>query len=198
MTRVLITAFEPYDCWDTNSSWLALMELVKDLPTSPEITTRLYPVDYSIVREKLAVDLRDDYDVALHLGQAPGSSLIQLEAFGINVAGQPSQSPEDYVSLSDSGPQAYRSQLPLTDWSRKLCQAGIPAKVSYHAGTYLCNATLYLSNHLQQKMKLKTKSTFIHLPLDISQAAAASQSTAHLPTSLAVSGLRLILDELAD
>ena len=137
MTKVLITAYEPYDRWDANSSWLALVKLTKDLPTNPEITTRLYPVDFSIVREKLAADLRENYDVALHLGQAPGSSQIQFEAIGINVAGHQSQRPEDYVPLTENGPEAYRSRLPLAQWSRKLRQAGIPAQVSYHAGTFL-------------------------------------------------------------
>ena len=47
MASVLITAFEPYDRWEANSSWLALVELTKDLPSEPRITTRRYPVDFA-------------------------------------------------------------------------------------------------------------------------------------------------------
>jgi len=36
MTRVLITAFEPFDRWSENSSWLALVELTRSLPESPK------------------------------------------------------------------------------------------------------------------------------------------------------------------
>ena len=55
--RVLITAFEPYDRWRENSSWLALVELTKELPREPHVTTRLYPVDFGLVRSKLEEDL---------------------------------------------------------------------------------------------------------------------------------------------
>jgi pyroglutamyl-peptidase len=50
MPRVLITAFGPYGCWEENASWLALVELTRDLPTGAEIVTRLYPVDESLER----------------------------------------------------------------------------------------------------------------------------------------------------
>ena len=58
MPSVLITAFDPYDQWDENASWLALVELTRELPTEAEITTRLYPVELNAMKEKLAVDLR--------------------------------------------------------------------------------------------------------------------------------------------
>ena len=32
MKKVLVTAFEPYDRWKTNASWLALVHLTQDLP----------------------------------------------------------------------------------------------------------------------------------------------------------------------
>ena len=51
MTTVLITAFEPYDDWPENSSWLALLDLTRDLP--PQLRTELlqgaeegYPAGY--------------------------------------------------------------------------------------------------------------------------------------------------------
>ncbi|HVX59081.1 MAG TPA: hypothetical protein VHC19_00720 [Pirellulales bacterium] len=56
MTSVLITAFEPYDRWQANSSWLCLMELTRDRPTQPAITTRRYPVDFQAAKERLAQD----------------------------------------------------------------------------------------------------------------------------------------------
>ncbi len=51
MTRVLLTAFEPYDTWKANASWLALVDLTSDLPSQPQVTTRLYPVDFDQLRE---------------------------------------------------------------------------------------------------------------------------------------------------
>ena len=76
MPRILLTAFKPFADWDQNSSWLALQALMRDLPPSSEITTRLYPVEYNEVRSRLAADLQGSYDVVLHIGQSSGSSVI--------------------------------------------------------------------------------------------------------------------------
>lgn len=196
MKTVLITAFEPYDRWKTNSSWLTLVQLTHELPSEPAITTRLYPVDFSEVKRRLTEDLRANYDYALHLGQAPGSGRIQLEAIGLNVGGSGGQSPEQYRPLAEDGPVAYRSELDLGEWSVALRRAGIPAQVSYHAGTYLCNATLYLSHYIAQRTAIKTQAAFIHLPLDCSQTAGQREEMASLPAGLCAVALRIILSEL--
>jgi pyroglutamyl-peptidase len=196
MPTVLLTAFEPFDRWPANSSWLALVELARDLPREPGITTRLYPVDFLAVKQLLAKDLAANYDYAIHMGQAAGSSRVQLEAVGINVGGAADQSSDDFRPLSDDGPMAYRSPLPLADWAAKLRGAGIPAEVSYHAGTYLCNATLYWNCYLAERLSLKTRAAFIHLPLDLSQVLDEPRGMSSLPTSLAAEALRLILEEL--
>ena len=197
MASVLITAFEPYDRWESNSSWLTLVKLTQALPPEPSITTRLYPVDFAAVKEKLANDLRANHDYALHLGQAPGSTRLQLEAMAINVGGSSWQSPDQFMPLIDGGPEAYRSNLPLAEWSVQLREARVPAQVSYHAGTYLCNAMLYFSCYLAERMALKTRATFIHLPLDPSQTSQHAADMASLPVELSAAGLRIILDDLA-
>ncbi len=196
MPRVLLTAFEPYDRWKANASWLVLVQLTQELPGQPQLVTRLYPVDFSEMKERLATDLAANFDYALHLGQAPGSSRIQLEAIGLNVGGSSSQSPDQYRPLLDDGPVAYRTALPLADWAVKLRRAGIPAQVSFHAGTYLCNATLYWSHYLAERMSLATQSAFIHVPLDVSQVVNEPHGTASLPASFSAQAVRLILDEL--
>ncbi len=197
MSSVLITAFEPYDRWKTNSSWLALVELTRDLPAELKIVTRRYPVDFSTVKQRLADDLAANYDYALHLGQAPGSGRIQLEAVGLNVGGSGGQTADQFRPLVDDGPVAYRSPLPLADWAVRLSTAGIPATVSYHAGTYLCNAILYLSCYLAERMRLPTQAAFIHLPLDLTQTAGLPQDFASLPSATSAAAVRLILAALA-
>jgi pyroglutamyl-peptidase len=198
LSSVLITAFEPYDQWTANSSWLALVQLTQNLPSRPTVTTRLYPVDFAAVKERLANDLRANYDVALHLGQAPGSTRVQLESFAINIGGSSYQSPDDFGTLVEGGPAAYRSSLPLSAWSARLRDGGIPAQVSHHAGAYLCNATMYFSCYLAERMGLRTQAAFIHLPLDVAQTAGQAQSMASIPAEMSARALHLILDDLAD
>jgi pyroglutamyl-peptidase len=195
--RVLITAFEPYDRWSENSSWEALVALTKELPESPKVVTRLYPVDFAAARARLEEDLAADYDYALLLGQAPGSGRIHLEAIGINVGGHSSQSPDEFQPLVENGPAAYRTKLPLDVWAAAVRQAGIPCQVSYHAGTYLCNAVLYLTQHVARERQLKTRTTFIHLPLCPAQVLGQRQDTPSMTSHDAAQAIRIILAQLA-
>ena len=80
MVSVLVTAFEAYDQWQENASWLALVELTKELPQSLTIVTRRYPVDFEETRKRLERDLADNHEFAIHLGQAPGCLLYTSDA----------------------------------------------------------------------------------------------------------------------
>jgi pyroglutamyl-peptidase len=196
MPSVLLTAFEPYDRWSDNSSWLALVELTREPLPELKVVTRRYPVDFERVRPRLADDLAANYDYVLHLGQAPGISRVHLEAIGINVGGHSSQTPDEFQPLVPGGPPAYQSKLPLARWSQQIREAGIPCQVSYHAGTYLCNALLYLTHHLAATTGLKCQAAFIHLPLAPQQVLAERQDWPTLPPFTAAEAIRHILNDL--
>lgn len=186
MPSVLLTAFEPYEEWDENSSWLALVELTRWLEDTHHLTTRLYPVCFQTVRQRLESDLKAGYDLVLHLGQAPGSTHIRLESIGLNLHGEGD-------SLIEGAPAAYRSQLDLSHWQRELVSAGIPSQLSHHAGTFLCNATLFLTHHVVSQQKLATKAAFIHVPLAPKQAAKRPQMLPSMSTPMAAAAIAKIL-----
>jgi pyroglutamyl-peptidase len=196
MTRVLLTAFEPYDNWSENSSWLALVELARELPAEPAITTRRYPVNYLRLRECLDKDLEGRFDYVLHMGQAPGIGSVHLEAFGINVRHSDDRDLDRYEPLESTGHAAYRSAAPLAEWAARIRAAGIPARISHHAGTYLCNAALYWSHFLCGQLGYGSKIAFIHLPLDSSQAVGMAKDTPCLPASIAARAIRILLEGL--
>ncbi len=195
--RILLTAFEPYDEWSQNSSWLALVELLKDRPSSLELVTRRYPVDLLEVQAKLQQDLKSHFDAVLHLGQAPGTPNIKLEAIALNVAGCIEKSGEVLKPIVDEAPLAYSSQMPLARWAHLLRENAVPASVSYHAGTFLCNATMYLTHHFFQARNKKTPVGFIHLPLVTEQVATTPQALPSMATPTLAKALRIILEDLA-
>jgi pyroglutamyl-peptidase len=164
MQRILITAFGPYGPFPVNASQLCLAAIASQSWNMPP-QFRLYPVDFAAVRQMLAADLAEGYDLAIHLGQAPGARGVQLEAVALNVGGAPEDPPERYHALEEDGPVAYRTPLPLDRLAGGLRAAGIPAQVSYHAGTYLCNAVYYWSHYLAAQRGLGTLPLFVHLPL---------------------------------
>jgi pyroglutamyl-peptidase len=190
-----LTAFDAYEPWKSNASWLALIELTRDMPANIDITTRLYPVDMTTMKERLSVDLKEKYDVILHVGQAPNSACIQLEEFAVNVAtsGCTSEAAETAQVICGSGPDAYRSRLPVREYARSLRSAGIPARVSFHAGTFLCNAIFYWSCRITEDLELPTKSTFVHVPLDTSQVLNLECPASFMPRSMTADALRLLL-----
>jgi pyroglutamyl-peptidase len=196
MPSVLLTAFEPYDRWPENASWLALVELTRELPPNQNIVTRRYPVDFEAARRRLEDDLAANFDYVLHLGQAPGISRIHLESIGVNIGGHSSNPPDEFQPLVVGGPPAYQSVLPLAHWSSQIRALGIPCQVSYHAGTYLCNALLYLTHHIANERRLRTRCTFIHLPLAPLQVLSERQDWPTLPSSQCAQAVTCILDEL--
>ncbi len=83
---------------------------------------------------------------------------------------------DDFGPLIESAPVAYRSEFPLGAWSIALREAGIPAAVSYHAGTYLCNAAMFLSHHWYEQRGIDARVGFIHLPLNEEQAHSSGRA----------------------
>ncbi|SMP50009.1 pyroglutamyl-peptidase I Cysteine peptidase. MEROPS family C15 [Neorhodopirellula lusitana] len=191
MTRVLLTAFEPYDRWPDNASWLALMDLTHWYDGPVELVTRRYPVDLAKMSEKLRTDLQEDYDFALHCGQGPGSSILRLESIGLNLR-------TDGSEILSGAPAAYRSSMPLDAAAARIRGAGIPATVSHHAGTFLCNAALFLSQHYIAAFGMKTSSAFIHVPLSPGQVARENSDSPSMSTPMVSAAMAVLIQQLLE
>ncbi|GAB5402037.1 MAG: pyroglutamyl-peptidase I [Aureliella sp.] len=196
--RILLTAFEPYDDWTQNSSWLALIALLRDRPGNMELVTRRYPVGLAELKKQLDKDLDADFDVVIHTGQAPGAATVKLEAIALNAAGVIEQAGECVSPLVSDAPVGYRSELPIAGCLDALRAANVPSAVSYHAGTFLCNAALFLSQHWFATRGLSTKVGFIHLPLASEQIATSGPLLPSLPTETLAQALRVVLETLAE
>ncbi len=188
MPQILLTAFEPYDVWKENSSWLTLVEVTRQRDFAGKVVTRRYPVHLERMRERLWQDLSLGFEYAIHLGQSPGATDIRFEAIGLNLDSHGQ-------ALDTTAPLAYRSLLPLESWASQLRSANIPANVSFHAGTYLCNALLFLSRHLATVRGGPTKSTFIHLPLAPQQVIDTSRPMASMSVEAMAQAINLVIDQ---
>lgn len=197
MSRVLITAYGPYDDWPENASWLTLQALTRDIPEQIDLTTRLLRVDFDEVRGRLESELTGElYDTILHLGQAPGSGCISLEAFALNVGRERGVARDEATPLMADGPTAYRSSLPLEQWAKSLRAEGVPAHVSFHAGDYLCNAAMYYSHYYAEATGQQPGIAFVHLPLDPSQVAKQGKDLASMPAEISAFAIRQMLVSL--
>lgn len=175
-----------------------MVALLREFPQTLDLITRRYPVDLPQLRKRLDQDLSSDFDAIIHLGQSPGSASIKLESFALNVAGCIEERNKELPPLSPSGPAAFRTSMPLKRWKNKLTEAGVPSIVSYHAGTFLCNATMYLTHEWLHERGLNIPTGFIHLPLATEQVANAERNVASLPAETLASALRVILEDIGE
>ena len=165
---VRICGFEPFSGRSVNRSWQA----VERLAGSKDWDLRELPVDFARLAELVPELLSDDPDLLLLCGERPGSRL-GVEAIALNVAH--ARSPDNQgkrpkgAALAPDGPVAYRSIWDAPKVVDRLIGAGVPAELSHHAGTFACNAALYLALHTATSRAHATGQApppigFLHVP----------------------------------
>lgn len=165
---LLITGFMPFGSEDRNPSWEAVSALPERIGDW-QLKKLLLPVEFSRaadLAEKAAEDCHAD--AILSVGLAAGRTAVTPEYVGVNVrdasipdhAGvQPEGEPVD-----PDGPAAYFSTLPVREMTKAIQGAGVSAKLSYTAGTYVCNDLLY--SLLHRFSGTTVRAAFVHIPLE--------------------------------
>jgi pyroglutamyl-peptidase len=131
------------------------------------------PVDFRGLQQRVSTLLTEIDPIAvLNLGLWPGEATIRLERVALNLADFeiPDNAGElvHDMPLDREAPAAIPSRLPLQAIERALLEAGIPARLSNTAGTFLCNATMY--TFLRQAAGVPCG--FVHLPYLPEQVAS--------------------------
>jgi pyroglutamyl-peptidase len=174
---VLLTGFEPFDGGTINPSAEIARALDGRTIGGLRVTGRVYPVSMRRISGAIAAALDETKPgMVVSLGLAGGEPAIRLERVGVNLADFPVADNEGALpkdaKLSPTGPDAFASTLPMREIHAALLQAGIPARLSNSAGTYLCNASLYLTGLMLKERGNGAGFGFIHLPYLPQQAAA--------------------------
>jgi pyroglutamyl-peptidase len=164
---ILITGFEPYGGHGRNPSFEAMQALDGRTIEGAVIIGRGLPVSLAKLRPALAALLDErEYGAIISLGLQPGACLIHLERSAANLADFDIADNDGLdvtdAELSPGGPAARVATLPLRAIERAMLAAGIPARLSPSAGTYLCNACLYIC--LEAVEAAPVPCGFLHLP----------------------------------
>ena len=193
MKKLLITGFEPFGGETVNPSWEAVSRLPQE--AGGYLLTKLrLPVTFGEAAEKVlqAAEALCP-DVILCIGQAGGRNAITPELVGINlrhgeIPDNNGIQPKDQPILPH-GECAIFSTLPVRRMARAVGKAGIPAKVSYSAGAYVCNDVLYtVLAHFQDS---ELKAGFIHVPYSDDQNKQPSMNI-----NLIVKGLTIAIETI--
>jgi pyroglutamyl-peptidase len=180
---ILLAGFEPYGGLPSNPAADTVRALDGDTVAGRSIAGRQLPVSLDRIERALATAIDEtEPEAILCLGLAPSEAAIRLERVGLNLADF-ALADNDGLTRSDrplipGGASARWSTLPLRAIHDALLAAGTPARFSETAGTYLCNACLYLSLSLVEKRGLDVPCGFIHLPMTPELAAHAMKSGA--------------------
>jgi pyroglutamyl-peptidase len=164
--KTLLTGFEPFGDVKINSSQLVVERLAD---RHRALMTKVLPTEY-IAAGRCIIDLIERLrpNRIICLGVAEGRDAINLERIALNLddANVPDNArlQRTGVPIVAGAPLAYASTLPLAKICEGLTSKGIPAAISNHAGTYVCNHVFYLARHLVEIAGLEAQCGFIHLP----------------------------------
>ena len=165
---LLITGFMPFGGEDRNPSWEAVHALPAHIGEW-KLVKLLLPVEFGNAA-RIAIERAEacKADAILSIGLAAGRTSVTPELVGVNVrdASIPDNAGQAFNGdpIRPDGPAAYFSTLPVREMTRAITDAGIPAKLSYTAGAYVCNDLLYtLLDHFSG---MQTRVAFVHIPLE--------------------------------
>ena len=193
MKKLLITGFEPFGGENINPSWEAVLRMPSEIGEY-ELRKISVPVVFGEGAEKI-IRAADEFcpNVILCIGQAGGRDAITPELVGINIrhAQLPANSgadPQD-EPVGPGGPSAYFSTLPARRIAKAVNGAGIPSRVSYTAGAYVCNDVLY--SLLHRYSDTPTRVGFIHVPYSLEQGKEPAMDINDITEALVVAVMNI-------
>ncbi len=163
-------------------------EAVRALPIvldSAFIVRQSVPADYMKSTKTVVEALREhEPEAVICIGQAGGRYAVMPEFVAINFvhAEKPDlagNQPQNGTIMPD-GPDAYFSNLPVFTIVQAIRARGVPAEISYTAGTTLCNSLMYgVAHYLRQSAK-QALFGFVHIPYLPSQTVSLPYSAPSL------------------
>lgn len=202
MKKVLITGFEPFGGEEINPAYEAVKLLPDEIDGAKIIKLEIPTVFQKGVDAVYNAIQKYQPDYVLCIGQAGGRSQLTPEWVGINFrnariadneGNQPVQTP-----VIEGGPAAYFTMLPVFCMVEKMKENGIPASVSYSAGTYVCNDVMYSLLHYCHTEFKNTKGGFMHVPYSTEQTVNHPSGTPGMSLKDIAKGIEISIEVILE
>lgn len=185
---ILLTGFDPFGGASFNPSWAAVEQVQRDWAGPAELHVARLPTVFAESRERLDALiglLRPD--IVLAVGVAEGRAAVTPEVVAINlidarIADNAGDQPRD-VPVVEGGADGLFATLPVKAMVEAMREAGVPAELSYSAGTFVCNAGFYALLDSLARQGRGAKGGFIHVPAAPEQMGKASLPTMSVETT---------------
>lgn len=200
MKKIIVSAFEPFGGSGRNSSLDTLNEL-PDVLNGKGIVKVTLPVVYGecgrVLRAKIEEYEPEEIAAVICLGLAAGRGSIMPEYVAVNVrhgASADNAGVKYELTPIGGGADAYITGLPVGAMVEKMKEAGIPAAVSFTAGTYVCNDLMYAAVEYCRPRGIMAG--FVHLPLSLEIAVAEGKagSVHALPQEMLTRGIAAAIE----
>jgi len=169
--KVLVTGFDPFGGDKVNPAYEAVKKMPDEIAGAQIIKVEVPTVfaKSSQVVEKAIAEHQPE--IVICVGQAGGRSAVSFERVAINlaearIADNEGNQPFD-TALEPDGPAAYFTSLPIKAMTKN--EHGLPAYISYTAGTFVCNDIMYRLLHLIETKFPTIRGGFIHVPFSPDQ-----------------------------
>ena len=194
---ILLTGFNPFGDLTVNPSELIVESIAERMRkcSQTDLVTEVLPTEYRRSGARMRELIRQFRPEAiLALGVAIGTPSLRLERVALNLddSGMPDNAGEIIQGqlIQENGPAAYFSSLPLPAILEAMGGLGIPATISNHAGTFLCNHIFYVARQQVEELGIPCRCGLIHVP-GVSMEVAGG---AGLPLAMMVEGIERCID----
>ena len=191
--KILFTGFDPFGGESVNPAYEAV-KLLPDEIGGAQIIKLEVPTVFGKAGEALEKGIRlHEPDVVICVGQAGGRSGMSVEKVAINyqdarIADNEGRQPID-VPIQEDGDTAYFATVPVKAMVAKMRENGIPAFVSYTAGTYVCNELMYALLYMINRKYPGIRGGFIHVPFAMGQTVDKPNGTPAMALESIAKGL---------
>lgn len=199
--KILVTGFDPFGGEAINPAYEAV-KLLPDVICGTEIIKAEIPTVFGKCAEKVEQEIEKHMpDCVLCVGQAGGRSSITVEKVAINycdarIADNEGNQPLDCKIVPD-GENAYFATLPVKAMVENCRSKGIPANLSFTAGTYVCNDVMYRLMHMINTKYHNIKGGFIHVPFAVQQVTKYGDRMASWEIGTISKGLEYAIEAIA-
>ena len=199
--KILLTAFDPFGGEPVNPAQEAV-EAVSDCIAGAQVVKVIVPTVFGKSVDTVYEAMkRERPDVTFCIGQAGGRVGLTPERVAINlndarIRDNEGQQPRDSRIFPD-GATAYFSSLPTKAMVEKIKAAGVPASVSYTAGTFVCNHLMYgVLYHIAKEFP-GMRGGFMHVPF-LHEQVLAKPNTPSLSKEDIVKGIEAAIAAIVE
>lgn len=166
--KILLTGFDPFGGEAINPA-LEAVNAIPERVAGARIVKLAVPTVFGRSMETVYEAIkRERPDAVLCVGQAGGRAGLTVERVAINfmdaeIPDNEGRQPRD-TPVFPGGPAAYFASLPVRAMVERIKAAGVPARISYTAGTFVCNQLMYGVLYYIEREFPGMRGGFIHVP----------------------------------